>query len=1234
VEFVNFPHDDYFSGTFLTNQFFGDDSKRIQINACILGNGMVIILTIRRFVFSATACAFILYCGFNDARADVVTDGSLGSAAALSGPDYAITENLGQRSGTNLFHSFSEFNLETSERATFSGSSAITNVIARVTGGVSTIDGTVASTIGAADVFLINPSGIVFGSNASLDLGGSFHASTADELVFADGTRFSGELSGGSVLSSAVPSAFGFLGGNPAFLLSFGILDVDSGKSLTLTSGSLAIDNSVLSAPGGQIQLASVAGAGDIALPGANQVTSPVSSFSDLSVIDATVSIDSPGGGGTLQIQGGEVIIDNSSITAGVTGSGTGGTLTINATGDLDVSNFSLVAADTTANGNAGTVEIAVGRSLNITFGGLISGDTFASGTAGSISVTAGNIFIDEAGADSVTGIASDSLSNATGNGGTVTVGVEEAIIIISGGEIGSSTFGAGNAGSVVVSAENIIIDELGADQVTGIFSQSNGATGGAGAVTVVARDTLIIDSGGVVSSSTFGSGDAGSVTVNADSLFIDSNASGFATGITSNSNGTQTTNGQDGNAGNVIVAVIDAISIGSGGVISSTTFGSGDGGEVTVQAGTILIDREGSGQVSGIISQSDFNSSGNAGSVDVQVDGALVIVGGGTINSATLGSGNAGSVTVNAGDLVIANGDFNGTTGISSDTDILTTGTGGDVSVIVDGTLTIEGGGFISSSTSGQGDAGLVTVDAENLVIDGQGQTRKTGIFSESNFTSTGNAGSVTVSVSDILIIENGGSISGSTFDIGVAGDVTVDAGTLFIDGQSSNLVTGILSQTNNVFGGNAGSVKVGVKEALTLNAGGVISSSTFGIGDAGSVTVDAKNLTIAELGVDQFTGISSQANPGSFGSAGSVTVSVGELININSDGNIGSDTFGAGDAGTVTVDAGRLSINALGANAFTGISSNTTFGATGDAGTVSVNVDGNLVLSNGGAISSASVSSGEAGQVVVKADGISILSGGQISSQSFSSGNGGNVSVTSLGEINLNGAGANTATGISASATGTGSSGSISVTTSAISIVSGGEVSTQAVAGTGGAITVTASDYVFIDGASITSSVADGTGGGGDITISKPLNLVLRNGNILARADAGDGGNLTISADQILSIEGNRIDASSRLGVDGQVIVNATPVQTAGETVVLETGVLDVSDLARDACATRGDRPTSSLVPVGRGGLPQDGGAPLSSSYFVDRSVDLVETNDRRRVSTRSKRTGEQRFDAACGS
>jgi filamentous hemagglutinin family protein len=149
-------------------------------------------------------------------QAQIVTDGTVSHKVSLSGPQMNIGADLGVRVGDNLFHSFEKFGIASGQTATFTGPQSIKNVISRVTGGeVSLINGTLRSTVGQADLYFLNPAGVVFGPNARLDVPGSFYVSTEHELRLADGTLFSAADKAGSGLSVAPPEAFGFLDRSP-----------------------------------------------------------------------------------------------------------------------------------------------------------------------------------------------------------------------------------------------------------------------------------------------------------------------------------------------------------------------------------------------------------------------------------------------------------------------------------------------------------------------------------------------------------------------------------------------------------------------------------------------------------------------------------------------------------------------------------------------------------------------------------------------------------------------------------------------------------------------------------------------------------------------------------------------------------------------------------------------------------------------------------------------------------
>ncbi len=252
-------------------------------------------------------------------QAQIVTDGSVGPKVSLRGGEIEIGADLGTRRGDNLFHSFEKFGIATGQTATFTGPGTVKNVISRVTGGeVSNIDGKLASRVGQADLYFLNPAGVMFGPNAQLDLPSSLHVSTAHELRFADGARFSALDKTGSGLTVAPPEAFGFLDKPPGRIsVNQSQLQLTSGKTFSLIGGDIDIVSGMqppILAENGIANLTATA-AGEVRIAdgaathrqlGTVRLTQKDQSLPKHGVID--VSGD---GGGRIRIQGSKVSIEN-----------------------------------------------------------------------------------------------------------------------------------------------------------------------------------------------------------------------------------------------------------------------------------------------------------------------------------------------------------------------------------------------------------------------------------------------------------------------------------------------------------------------------------------------------------------------------------------------------------------------------------------------------------------------------------------------------------------------------------------------------------------------------------------------------------------------------------------------------------------------------------------------------------------------------------------------------------
>jgi filamentous hemagglutinin family protein len=172
------------------------------------------------------------------------SDGTLPTPTEVTPTATGVEINGGTTRGGNLFHSFKDFSIPTGSEAFFNNAPDVVNILNRVTGGnISSIDGLLRAN-GSANLFLINPAGIVFGKGASLKIGGSFYGSTADSILFPDGVEFSAtNTQAEPILTINAPIGLNFRD-NPGDIVNrsnangFG-LSVPEGESISLIGGNV-----------------------------------------------------------------------------------------------------------------------------------------------------------------------------------------------------------------------------------------------------------------------------------------------------------------------------------------------------------------------------------------------------------------------------------------------------------------------------------------------------------------------------------------------------------------------------------------------------------------------------------------------------------------------------------------------------------------------------------------------------------------------------------------------------------------------------------------------------------------------------------------------------------------------------------------------------------------------------------------------------------------------------------
>ena len=885
----------------------------------------------------ALAKVFLFIVGtaiFSNSNAQVVLDGTLGSGGVLQGPDYRISDDLGSTMGSNLFHSFSDFNLSVGESATFSGPDSIANILTRVTGNnASTIDGLLRSTIANADFFFMNPNGVFFGPNAELDVGGSFVVSTSDYIGLADGGRFDAANPEASVLTTAAPNTFGFLDNNPIGMISLqgedsnsfqpSTLSVKDGQELSLIGGDILIVNGKLLAPNsGGVSVISVGSGGEVVRETDGEVTTiRLDGFNELGEValsqDSEINVNGVGGGKvTVRAKG--LDLDNSDILAETAGNLNGKGMDIHLTGNLILENGSQLSTQSSSNGEGGDTIIKAERILISDPESEINFSTSGNGMGGDVEIETGTLEIINRG--KILGIAGGS-----GVGGSLRINAEAIKLFGVGGNdliTGITTqisFGAPSfqGGHITISVDKLEIKD-------GAIINSSTFGFGQGGNIIITADDLDIKDGAIIVSSTFSIGNGGDIDIDAEVIKINSEIPNVLTGIATGSFAPP--NIQGGNAGALritadslleIVNKDNSLSIPrnrlSGVGISTDTFSTGNGGNLTVTAGQILIDGNGKEAQAGIAARTlpprpppegvtnEFlltllqHQGGNAGEVHVDVESSLRIINGGGISADTQTTGNGGTLTVHANRLEI---DGNGAeSGIVSNSLCINAqnplretcnleipaGKAGNVHVIVDTVLELFDQGNIAASTLTSADGGELTVEAQEIRIIGNGLGRDTGIGSISLSEHGGDSGNLIVIAQGGLDLQNGGGILTDTSGLGNGGSLIVEAAEVRIDGQGVE-ETGIGTRSlNSTIGGPAGDLNITVGGRVEIRNRGRVSTESRSSGAGGKISIDAEEIVVIGENAETFanTGILSEAAQQS---AGDITLTAGTRIELQS--------------------------------------------------------------------------------------------------------------------------------------------------------------------------------------------------------------------------------------------------------------------------------------------------------------------------------------------------------------
>lgn len=804
------------------------------------------------------------------AQAGAVSDTSWGRASQSFSGQFTLPESLGNRVGNNLFHSFSRFSIESGESATFTTSTrTLANVIARVSGSeASLLDGQLRLTAASGstpNLYLINPNGITFGPGARINVPAAFHASTAQELRFADGSRFSaGTGPDSSSLTIAAPTAFGFLGGAAAAPINLTanarVSTFLDGRDFDLAAGSISLSGATMHNETGTLRLVATGSEASAVPVDLRQAPATSGLGGTVSLVASFVSTAE----GQLQVHAGTLDLSAGAAINSVTSLFAPGAVDISVRDGLRLSNSLIYSHMATEAAAAGApLRIRSGGSIDIsgTSGGLQT-TTETRSAAGDIQVSAQTLNV-----SGRTNIASYTI--APGGAGNVTIDVSGQLRIVDSGGIFSQAVNSsltkdiskvGAGGLVRISAGALTLDGTGSeDGPPSIGTDSTYVASPAGNISVAVAGPLVLRNGGNISSTAtanpaylpFATQRAGAVQVKAQSIVIESEPDPlFFTGIFSDSQGSQKPDslawGPGGPAGRVDVEAREIRMLGSSVGISADTSGPGAGGTVTVKADKLLIDGRELGTPS--ISSTTLGQ-GAGGVVTVQVADSLVLRQGGLIQAVAGSSGRGGSVNIEAREITAEGSGPRGlTTGVLGTS--VGAGAAGDLNVRATERVTLLNGAVISANAIDQGPSGAIRVETRDLLIDGLGDPRA-GIRSRAGVDSSGQVGQITVLASGQVLLQNAPealTIKNEAVQPDLPAltpqSIVLRAGELRLDSA------GLVASSSGAAPGNA--IDVQVSGAMVMNKGSSILTSALD-GNGGPISIAAgRYLQLREAQVE----------------------------------------------------------------------------------------------------------------------------------------------------------------------------------------------------------------------------------------------------------------------------------------------------------------------------------------------------------------------------------------------
>ncbi|MBE9214571.1 filamentous hemagglutinin N-terminal domain-containing protein [Plectonema cf. radiosum LEGE 06105] len=1123
--------------------------------------------------FLRITCAGIGAFWVNSVNAQITPDNTLLNNSSVKVQGNTNLIEGGTTAGSNLFHSFKDFIVPTGSEAYFNNAVDISNIITRVTGdSISNIDGLIKAN-DKANLFLINPNGIVFGENAKLDIRGSFVGSTAESIKFADDIEFSAKNpQNTSLLTVSVPLGLQY-GTNPGKIEINGKGDTEreipelydpksglqvlSDKTLALLGGDVLLNGATLKAESGRIELGSVNGEGLVSITPQEKGFAfgfdNLENFGEIELSKNTV-VDATGdGAGDVQLTGKNLTLrDNSVIVSTQTGTEKSGGIVINSTDSVNL------------------------NGINDTF---IPSGLYANNVSGNATENTGNIRIDTQQLTVQNGATVITNAWSAGNAGDIDIKAN-GLRIEGGAKISVNTHNAGNAGNLNIDAEEVEVIGTGnngnSPSLLSVSVEKENSTGSGGDLKINTNN-LLVDGGGFIFAGTSGKGNGGNMTINANNLEVEGGAkisvNTYNAGNAGNLNidaeeveviGT----GNNGNSPSLLSVSVEKDSTGSGGdlkintnnllvdgggFIFAGTSGKGNGGNMTINAieSVKIIGQGGENNQypSALFVVAEQPSTGDSGSLIIDTK-QMLVQDGAFVSASNNSQGGAGDMKITTHDLLLKNNARFFVGRVTEDKNV------GNLTIKTNNLL-VESGSAMQAGTSGT--SGNLNIDAQDIKVIGTGNNGNTpsSLVVSTKTNSTGDGGSLNINTKRIQI-EDGAFLSTGTSGEGIGGDLNINAEEyVYVIGKGGNnpennqpYASGLFARAEKTSTSNAGKVTIKTKQILVQD-GATISTSTDSPGDGGDLNINADTILIKD-------GAEISAGTNSGGKGGNLTLKAKDiqLIGTGNNGNTPSSLSTSASLNSKK-DAGNVNITTKQILVRDGAFVATSTRGEGNGGDLNINAQDLQIIGTGGNnpgnnnqpyvsglfTSAEKESSGKkAGDLIINTEQMLVQDGAQVAAGTFSAGDGGELTVNAE-DVKLIGTGS--ALFARVLENGSGKAGNLTVNTNTLLVKDNAQVSVESL-GTGNAGTLTLNArFINLDNNALlnaSTQSADVNKEQATINIINARNLILRRDSQIltnAKGENVQGGNINIDSDAIVALENSDISANSQNSRGGRVTI-----------------------------------------------------------------------------------------------